>query len=43
MRGQGIYKYNAGNQGIDYDTLLLSGILILRIPSLYQKICKEKR
>lgn len=43
MRDRGIFTYDARNQGIDYDMSFLSGILIIRIPFLYQKICKEIR
>lgn len=43
MRDRGIFTYDARNQGIDYEMSFLSGILIIRIPFLYQKICKEIR
>lgn len=43
MRDRGIFTYDARNKGIDYDMSFLSGILIIRIPFLYQKICKEIR
>ncbi|OSM11007.1 hypothetical protein BTH38_22185 [Bacillus toyonensis] len=39
----GIYTYDARNQEINYETSFLSGILIIRIPFLYEKVYKEKR